>query len=592
MNKRIVLILVIGLITGGIIGYFIAKTSSNNLLIQESANSHIEPSAHSHIESSANPEIWTCSMDPQVRQPEPGDCPICGMDLIPLESGSNSDDPLVLEMTEDAVRLANIQTTVLGESGDSQKTIRLNGKIKADERRSVSQTAHIPGRIEQLFITFTGEKVRKGQKLATIYSPELIAAQKELLEAIKLSDLNPKLIEAARNKLKSWKISTADIEDIENTGEIKELFTVFAESSGVVINRRVSVGDYVNTGQVLFDLIDLSRVWVVFDGYEEDLADLKPGSIVSFSTPSLPGQEFRTRISFIDPMIDPQTRVAAVRADVNNASGILKPEMFVRGEAKTTSGPNQKLMVPKSAILWTGKRSIVYVKVPDTDIPSYSYREVTLGPSLGNSYLVESGLSAGDEVVTNGNFAIDASAQLNNQRSMMNKHVKIKGQDDNHQEAVTQETAEKGFYEYLNEVVVNYLDLKNALVETDSVNSIPASKMLSDQLIKIDPNWFEASRQGFWNTQFNNIKVHAEKLASEQGIEDQRVQFEHISNMLITIIKTFGTESDTLYLQHCPMVDDNRGADWISSEEGIRNPYFGYKMMKCGRVMETFVALE
>lgn len=584
MNKKIYLILAIGIITGGIIGYFIAKTSSNNLPIQESANLHIESSAH--------PEIWTCSMDPQVRQPEPGDCPICGMDLIPLESGSNSDDPLVLEMTEDAVRLVNIQTTVLGESGGAQKTIRLNGKIKADERRSVSQTAHIPGRIEQLFITFTGEKVGKGQKLATIYSPELIAAQKELLEALKLSDLNPKLVDAARNKLKSWKISTADIDAIENTGEIKELFTVFAESSGVVVNRRISVGDYVNTGQVLFDLIDLRKLWVVFDGYEEDLANLKPGSRIKFSTPSLPGKEFQTKISYIDPMIDPQTRVAAVRADVNNSSGLLKPEMFVKGELKARTDSNQKLMVPKSAILWTGKRSIVYVKVPEVDIPSFSYRQITLGPSLGESYLVENGLSAGEEVVTNGNFAIDASAQLNNQVSMMNKHVKIKGQDDTEQEEVTQETAEKGFYEYLDLVVTNYLSLKDALVETDSVNSIPASKTLSNQLIKIDLDWFAANRQTHWEAQIKNMRSHADQLTVRTGIEEQRMQFEHISNILVNIIKSFGIESDTLYLQHCPMVDRNRGADWISSEEGIRNPYFGYKMMKCGRVKETFVALE
>ena len=165
--------------------------------------------------TSSEEQIWTCSMHPQIQQNEPGDCPLCGMDLIPLEENSSS-DPLVLEMTNAAVKLANIQTTIVGEEvGQSGKTIRLSGKVQTDERLASSQVAHVPGRIEKLYVTFTGEQVSKGQKLADIYSPDLITAQRELLEALKLQSLNPNLVEAARNKLRFWKISNNVITDIE-----------------------------------------------------------------------------------------------------------------------------------------------------------------------------------------------------------------------------------------------------------------------------------------------------------------------------------------------------------------------------------------
>lgn len=578
LNKYIIGI--VALAAGFLIAWFAKPTLSNTAGAPKS-----EQSAES-----STPEIWTCSMDPQIRQPEPGDCPICGMDLILLDASSSSDDPLVLEMTAEAVKLAGIQTTVIGETGAVNKTILLNGKIQADERRSSSLSAHIPGRIEQLFITFTGEQVRKGQALATVYSPELVSAQKELLEAQKLADTNPKLVEAARNKLRSWKISSDDISEIEKNGKIKELFTIYAESSGVVTNRRVSVGDYVRAGQAFFDLVDLRKVWVVFDGYEQDLANLKVGQRVSFTAPAIPDKQFETKISYIDPIIDVKSRVAYVRADMDNTSGLLKPEMFVRGKMVTGKESVDKLTVPKTAVLWTGKRSVVYVKQPDTEIPSFGYREVILGQSLGEDYLIEEGLNVGEEVVTNGNFAIDAAAQLNNQQSMMNRLVQVKGSGQKQsEEAVVEETATDDFYVFLNETVNHYLELKDALVETDSVNSVPAAKELSKQFGKFDSQWFENTRQNHWNTQFSNAKSHADLLIGKTGIEEQRVQFEFISNILIAMIKSFGTGQDTLYLQHCPMVDRNRGADWISSEEGIRNPYFGYKMMKCGRVKDSFL---
>ncbi|MEZ4955006.1 MAG: efflux RND transporter periplasmic adaptor subunit [Saprospiraceae bacterium] len=207
------------------------------------------------------------------------------MDLIPASSNTSA-DPLVLQMTESAVKLSNIQTTVVGSSRCSGKTLLLNGKIQEDERRGQPAKAHVPGRIEQLFVTFTGEPIRKGQKLATIYSPELITAQQELLEALKLQDVNAHLPEAARNKLRFWKIPQTTIEEIcQWPGEGNA--TLFAENTAwSPTARRVSIGDYVKQGQVLFARTNLDRVWVLFDAYEEDLAHIRLGDKIEFSTPS------------------------------------------------------------------------------------------------------------------------------------------------------------------------------------------------------------------------------------------------------------------------------------------------------------------
>ncbi|MCI5083228.1 MAG: efflux RND transporter periplasmic adaptor subunit, partial [Saprospiraceae bacterium] len=368
-NIKIIITAIIAIAIGLVAGYFIFGNKKNNNIPTQTHNHEAEA-----IQTSADAEIWTCSMHPQIRQNEPGDCPICGMDLIPLDENT-SNNPLVLEMTNEAVKLANIQTTIVGEANTKTgKTIRLSGKIQPDERLASSQVAHVPGRIEKLYVSFTGEQVNKGQKIATLYSPELVTTQRELLEALKLKDLNPDLIEAARNKLRYWKIGESAIQQIEQEGKIQENFTVYADESGIVTNRRVSVGDYVKQGEPLFDLMNLRKVWVLFDAYEEDLSSISIGDKIEFTTPSIPNKTFNTTVTFIDPIINANTRVASIRTEVNNSRGTLKPEMLVYGTLQKKSGSSSQITVPKSAVMWTGQRSVVYIKVPDANVPSFEFR--------------------------------------------------------------------------------------------------------------------------------------------------------------------------------------------------------------------------
>lgn len=562
----------LSLIIGLGLGYFLFKGNS----------------AHMHESmsiSDANTGVWTCSMHPQIRQNEPGLCPLCNMDLIPA-TASESSDPTVLKMTPEAVKLANIETTIIGSETVSGKEMMLSGKVKIDERLAASQVAHIPGRIEQLFVSFEGEAVRRGQKVATLYSPELITAQQELLQAIKLKASNPELVEAARKKLAYWKIGTEQIAEIEANGKVQETFVLRADASGIVKQRRVAVGDHIMQGGVLFDLIGLNRVWVVFDAYEEDLAKIKLGDEIGFTTPAIPNQTFTTRINFIDPVIDPQTRVAAIRGEVSNAKGLLKPEMFLRGSLSSKTATQAQLLIPRSAVLWTGQRSVVYLKVSGADIPSFRFQEIELGERIGENYAVLRGLKAGDQVVSQGSFSIDAAAQLNNMRSMMNQVVDIKEEKNQGIQDFSGNTS-SDFSSQLAALTDRYFTLKDALVATDSKEAQAAATAFLDQLKQIDMKPLEGDAHDFWMEQSTVLQSAGNEMLQSDEIETIRTHFKTLSDSMIKTLQSLGQGDDPVYVQFCPMAFDNQGADWLSREENVLNPYFGDRMLRCGSVKDV-----
>ncbi len=364
---------------------------------------------------------WICAMHPQIRQNEPGKCPICVMDLTPLEETSSNEDQQVVQMSENAAKLANIQTTIIGSGNSEGRKITMQGKIEIDERRIKKIPAHFHGRIEKLYVNFTGEQVTKGQLLAEVYSPELIAAQEELLQSMKYKESNPAMYKASKNKLKYWKIANSEIERIELSGEALTNIKIHSHHSGVVLKRNVTQGDHVKMGDILLEIADLDKLWALFDVYEKDLKWIKKGAKIEFTLGSLNGKTYRSTVSFIDPMIDAKTRVAKVRAEVNNTSGQLKPEMFAYGTLNAPVIIGQKtVLVPQSAVLWTGKQSLVYVKKTGFDQPTFEYRQIIIGSKVGDNYVVERGLKINEEVVTHGAFTIDAAAQLSGKTSMMN----------------------------------------------------------------------------------------------------------------------------------------------------------------------------
>lgn len=397
------------LLVGALIGWMIKPTTGST-----------EMKTHDHIESVAGiPLTYTCSMHPQVRQNGPGDCPICGMDLIPLDAAQESTDPASIAMSPTAMQLAGVQTMVVGEEM-ANKTVRLNGKIQLDERLRYTQASHIPGRIEKLMVNFTGEYIEKGQTIAFVYSPELVTAQEELLQAADYKAEQPALFHAAIAKLKNWKVSESQIDGILKSREIVKNFPLKANISGFVTKKLANYGDHLTMGQAIYEVSNLSNVWILLDIYESELPWVNLGDQVSFTVQSIPGETFKGKIDYIDPIINPSTRVAQARIEMNNPENKFKPGMFVSGVlSNKVAGNGQSIVIPKTAVMWTGKRSIVYVQNVTGQAVTFQLREVTLGPALGDEFIIESGLQPGEEIAVNGTFSIDAAAQLAGKPSMM-----------------------------------------------------------------------------------------------------------------------------------------------------------------------------
>ena len=436
--------------------------------------------SHDDSEMEEKSTVWTCSMHPQIHQPKPGKCPICFMDLIPLSKGDVGE--LRIEFSEAATKLMQIETSPV-ERKFVTAQIRMVGKIDYDETKVKYITSWVAGRIDRLYVDYTGIRVSKDDHMVYLYSPELLSAQAELLQAVKAAEnIKPDsseligrstlaTLEASREKLRLLGLKTEQIAGIEKTGKPVDHLTIYAPIGGIVIEKNVTEGMYVQTGTKIYTIADLSQLWVKLDAYESDMMWIRYGQEVEFTAEAYPGEVFKGRISFIDPVLNDKTRTIKLRVNVENPDGRLKPEMFVRavvssqiaqggmvmdeqlagkwicpmhldivkdasgtcgicemdlvtaeslGYVKATAAGQAPLVVPASAVLMTGKRAVVYVQVPDTEKPTYEGREIILGPRAGDYYLVESGLDEGEIVVTNGNFKIDSEMQLRAKPSMMN----------------------------------------------------------------------------------------------------------------------------------------------------------------------------
>lgn len=567
-------------------------------------NSSPKEEEHNHTETVEADQMWTCSMHPQIMKSEPGDCPICGMDLVPAGTSAEGLAVDQFKLTKNAMALSNIQTSVVGNSSMEGSTMKISGKIVENEEENAIQVSYFSGRIERLNVSFTGEEVRKGQLLATIYSPELFAAQQELLTASSLKESQPALYNAVRNKLKLWKLSENQINQIEASGKVKENFPVYATVSGTVSEKLVEQGESIKQGQPLLRIANLSTVWASFDVYENQIDLFKKGQDISITTNAYPNKEFNAKVSFIDPVLNTRMRTVKLRAVLNNADNEFKPGMFVEGSIEDiSSDKEQRVHIPSTAVLWTGERSVVYIKV-NPDEPIFEMREVVLGKALGENYEVLSGLNSGDEIVTNGTFTVDAAAQLQGKKSMMNReggktmtgHEGHLGMETIDADSSTDHTIMNermkvsiAFKEQLNVVFDAYINLKDAFIEEDSEIVKTSANAILESLSKVDMNLLENSNaHNHWMQLEKEIKSSSSSITNTLEIKKQRDHFKHLSVHLTSAVQAFGV-NEKVYSQFCPMVDDNKGGYWLSKEEKVLNPYFGNAMLTCGSVKQTIV---
>ncbi|WP_367182298.1 efflux RND transporter periplasmic adaptor subunit [uncultured Aquimarina sp.] len=569
MMKKNVVYIIISILIGLLFGYLIFGDNSTSESIEE----------HDHSAEVLD-QIWTCSMHPKIMKSEPGDCPICGMDLVRSEIKENGLSMDQFSMTENAMALANIQTSVVGMTTSESQEVKLSGKIKENEETNTVQVTHFSGRVEKLLVNSVGDKVYKGQTIAILYSPELVAAQQELLTAVKLKKEQPALYKAVRNKLKLRKISEDQIDLIESSGKIKETFPIHAHMSGIVSEKIVEEGNHVDRGQILYKISNLNSLWASFDAYENQISLLKIGQHIKIKTNAYPEMDFDAKISFIDPVLDTNTRTITVRAVLVNKDNVFKPGMFIEGViAVANQESNKTIAIPKSAVLWTGKRSIVYVKVK-SDQPVFEMREVTLGTSNGHEYQILEGIKEGEIIVTNGTFTVDAAAQLQGKRSMMNQAETTSSSDKEESEKINiTDDFRKRFLQTLS----MYFKLKDALVKSDAKEASVFSEKMIEGLEDIDTKELQNDIGKYVKEVLHVLALIKEK----ENLEEQRDYFISLNENLESMIKRIDGFSEHIYIQKCPMAGNNKGAIWLSREKEIRNPYFGETMLTCGSVIDT-----
>ena len=562
--KKIVAFSLTTLVLGLALGYFLFNTS-------EEAK---EVPTHEHSEDTA---LWTCSMHPQILRNEPGDCPICGMDLIPTQQESAGLAVNQFRMTERAIALADIQTTVVGNSGEITSELKLSGTIAINDDQVATQPAHFDGRVERLMVTSVGQQVRRGQQVATIYSPELVAAQQELVTAAKLKDKQPKLYEAVRNKFKNWMISDALLDEIETTGNTVTRFPIYAHVAGVVRELMASEGAHIMDGNPIFKVANLNTVWAEFDAYEHQINQLKIGQDLEITTNAYPDQRFKAKISYIDPVLNSATRTVTVRATLTNPQEVLKPGMFIETKLKGSASEASTITVPASAVLWTGDRSLVYVK-SKSDQSVFEMREVTLGTKSGDYYEVLNGLSPGTEIVTNGTFTVDAAAQLSGKKSMMHQ-----GTGSELQETAPNFQLSEAFQKNLNAVLPSYFALKDAFVASDEQEVQKASETFREDIeaLKVDGSSTEV--QSLLATVFEQ----AAKISNSSALAEQREYFISLNVHLTPLVQNSTAIKPYLFVQRCPMANNSQGAIWLSNSDEIKNPYYGEAMLTCGSTMDT-----
>jgi Cu(I)/Ag(I) efflux system membrane fusion protein len=613
-----------------VIGYRIGRPS-----VERAAPSHDQSGVVDTVT-----RVYTCSMHPSVRLTDPdAKCPICFMDLIPVADDGGEENTLRITLSESAATLSRIETAPVGGFFPTAE-VRLFGKVTYDETSVARLTAYFPGRIERLFVNYVGVRVNAGDHMAELYSPELLAAFEELRQSVIaarnaggtseiMRSTTRDTLDATREKLRLFGLTKGQIEAVESGSFDSDRLTIYAPIGGVVTDLAVREGDYVRTGAPIATLADLSRLWLDMEAYESQLPLLRWGQPVTFTVEAHPGETFTGQVSFIEPMVDERTRTASVRVAVDNTSGRLKPGMFASAVVRTRidangavvndelagrwvspmhptivkDGPGQcdicgmdlvraedlgivgdpgdstePLVIPRSAVLYTGTRSVVYVEVPDVERPTYEGRTVVLGPRAGEFVIVREGLREGEAVVVNGAFRIDSAMQIAAKPSMMSP-------DYRQESAPARAPVSDGFVASLTPVYAAYLEAQEALAADDLDGFTKAATSLNDALGAVNRSGLVGEPLAGWRRVESQMRVE-ESLAT---IDAARARFERMSEGVLDLERRFGHRSgEVLHRAHCPMAFDFKGADWLQRGETINNPYFGDAMLRCGDIVESF----
>ena len=408
-------------------GFLFSSMTFTLLMILSSCSKQNESDTHATTDSTKPPvitkakEYYTCPMHPSVISDKPGACPVCGMALVKKSAQKDASDAEMalvkgVSLSQSQRVIANV-STIRAERGSMKKVIHAVGVVGYAEPLQAKVAARFRGRIEKLYVDYTGEVVHKGQPLFELYSPDLVSAEQELILAIHASEHvgtngneenQQGMLQAARDRLRiHFGFTRQQIEEVEQSKQVRTTATFTSPIHGTVISKEVQQGQYVDEGMLLYQLVDLSKVWIYLDVYEKDVRFIKIGKSVEITSESYPNETFTGRVTFIDPVVSGETRTVRVRTEFNNPKGKLKPQMYVKAEVRVPV--NDAIVIPTSAVLATGRRDVVWV---EADSNKFEPRTVVLGVHSESACEVLSGLREGESIVVSGGFMLESESQL------------------------------------------------------------------------------------------------------------------------------------------------------------------------------------
>ena len=431
--KKNFLIIAATLLPALVVGFYLGRSSSapETASAQEEQDPHagpqmsMEPAGKQTVQNGEREVLyWYDQMHPNYKSDKPGIAPDCGMDLVPFYADEaealSKLPPGSVMLSSEKQQLIGVRTATVEHSW-VHKTIRTVAHLAPDETRIAHVHTKFEGWIEKVYVDYVGKRVKKGQPLFTIYSPELVSTQEEYLLALKGQKVlgespftraakgSTTLLEAARRRLELWDISEEQIRELEQTGKVRRTLTIHSPMQGFVTVRNAYENAYVTPGTKIYSIVDLGRVWAMAMIYEYELPFIRTGQRATMSLAYQPGKKYRGRVTYIYPEIEAKSRTVKVRLEFQNPRLELKLDMYADVEIHVNYG--RRLVVPSEAVLDSGMRKIVFLARPNG---YFEPREIEVGPRLDNQFIVLKGLKAGDKIVTSGNFLIDSESRMSN----------------------------------------------------------------------------------------------------------------------------------------------------------------------------------
>lgn len=542
---------------------------------------------------SSGPEFFTCGMHPSVILPGPGICPICQMDLTPIDpdkfTGEVSINPVITQNI--GVRIEPVRT------GPLVQTIRTVGTIDYDETTVRDVNIKVPGWIEELYVDYLGAEIEVGDPLFDFYSPDLYVAQEAYLRA--LADLRRleggasddlvagarNMVESARTQLDYYDVEPAQIDELAQRGAATKTITVHSPHRGVVIAKHANEGMRVDQGMQVYRIADLAKVWVMVALYEYQLPYVQAGQHAVMKLPYIPGQEFEGEVIYVYPYLDKMTRQVNVRLEFENPHRLLKPGMYANVELHSTLA-DERTLVPRSAVIDTGERQIAFVSLGEG---RFEPRPLRTGVETGDDMIeVLDGLRPGEMVVTSAQFLIDSEANIREGLAKM-----IRGELASEQEAVVASVGASELSSLPNlaqELLGDVLDAYFAIGDTlasDSIDGVPdRARALAghiNQLLEIEI----PEDEHFWHEhdEVATVRGEALELIEASDIAEARSSFAALSVALSKLTRATGIPeaySAEIHELHCPMYREGQGGSiWLQPKGTVRNPFFGSVMLEC-----------